>query len=75
MSVWVVLALTCLSVQAAEPAAQVFLLPAAERIHVEDFSRHVDLLEDPSGKLSVDDATRSTFAPATLAAEDRKSVV
>lgn len=45
-----------------------FLLPAAERIQVEQFSRYIDLLEDPNGELSIDDVTRSTFTRGTLAA-------
>lgn len=74
ISVWFVLALACVAAQAAatsdqgsNQAEQVFVLPAAERIHVEEFSRLVNLLEDPEGKLTVDDVTHSTFAPATLA--------
>ncbi len=72
MTVW--FALACVGAQAAatlkqgsDQAEHVFVLPAAERIHVEEFSRHINLLEDPEGKLTVDDVTRSTFAPATLA--------
>jgi diguanylate cyclase (GGDEF)-like protein len=53
---------------AATPAGHVFILPAAERIYVEEFSRHIDLLEDPSGTLTIDDVTRARFTPGTLAA-------
>lgn len=69
------LMLTCAGVQAAATseraagsAGHVFVLPEAERIRVEEFSRHIDLLEDAGGALSIDEVTRSTFAPATLAA-------
>ena len=80
VSVGLVLALmlTCAGVQAAAtseqaaesagPAGHLFVLPAAERIRVEEFSRHIDLLEDAEGTLSIDAVTRSTFAPGTLAA-------
>lgn len=69
MSVWLMFALACVGAQAASDSApQVFLLPTAERIHVEEFSSHVDLLEDPEGKLTLDEVTRSTFAPSSLAA-------
>src|SRR5689334_14334032 len=48
MSVWLMLALASVGAQAAsDPAAQVFALPSAERIYVEQFSPRVDLLEDP----------------------------
>jgi diguanylate cyclase (GGDEF)-like protein len=62
--------LLSVNVQAAEAAAgsTVFELPAADRIYVEEFSRHVDLLEDPQGKLSLDEVSQSTFAPGSLAA-------
>ncbi|GFE88022.1 diguanylate cyclase [Steroidobacter agaridevorans] len=58
------------SVQAAAagPGATVFELPAAERIHVEEFSRHIDLLEDAKGDLSLDRVAQSTFSPGSLAA-------
>lgn len=72
MTVWLVLVFMAVRVHAADAASHeaehVFVLPAAERIYVEQFSRHVNLLEDSGGKLSIDDVTRSTFAPATLAA-------
>jgi len=70
MSVWLALVLACSGIAraASGPEGHIFLLPAAERIHVEDFSRHIDLLEDPDGTLSIDDVTRSTFTPGTLAA-------
>ncbi|HEY0684115.1 MAG TPA: diguanylate cyclase [Steroidobacter sp.] len=69
MSVWLLLVLASVAVRAAsDPAAPVFVLPAAERLHVEEFSRHIGLLEDPKGALSIDDVTQSTFTPATLAA-------
>lgn len=58
------------SVHAADAGsdATVFELPAAERIHVEEFSRHIDLLEDANGDLSLDQVTRASFAPGSLAA-------
>ncbi len=46
----------------------VFELPAAERIYLEEFSRHIDLLEDPQGKLSLVQVSQSSFAPGSLAA-------
>lgn len=52
----------------AAPAGHVFVLPVAERIHVEEFSRYIDLLEDPEGELSIDEVARATFTPGTLAA-------
>ncbi|MBM0103667.1 GGDEF domain-containing protein [Steroidobacter sp. S1-65] len=64
VSVWLMLVLTTFAVQA-EP---IFVLPAAERIHVQEFSRHIGLLEDPAGTLSVDDVTRASFSPSSLAA-------
>lgn len=69
VSVCLVFLLACAVARAAAaPAGHVFELPTAERIHVEEFSRYIDLLEDPEGTLSVEDVTRSTFAPGTLAA-------
>lgn len=74
MSVWLMLALAWTGAHAVEQAAvtgatgQGFVLPADERIYLEEFSRHVDLLEDPKGALSVDEVARSTFKPGTLAA-------
>jgi diguanylate cyclase (GGDEF)-like protein len=56
------------SAHAADAGSTVFELPAAERIYLEEFSRHVDLLEDPRGKLSLDQVVQSTFAPGSLAA-------
>ena len=50
------------------PSSTVFELPAGERINVEEFSRHIDLLEDPQGDLTLDQVTRATFAPGSLAA-------
>ena len=61
---WVLL-LTCLSTTGS--AAETFSLPAAERIHVEEFSPHVELLEDADGKLSIDEVSRAKFIRATLA--------
>lgn len=58
--------LFCMVAQAAEP--QVFPVPAAERIYIEEFSSQVELLEDAGGKLSIDDVTAARFAPATLKA-------
>lgn len=46
----------------------VFELPNAERIYVEELSRHVDLLEDVKGDLSLDEVARSSFVPGSLAA-------
>jgi hypothetical protein len=58
------------SVHAADANAgpTVFELPSAERIYVEEFSRHVDLLEDRQGKLSLDQVAQSSFAPGSLKA-------
>jgi diguanylate cyclase (GGDEF)-like protein len=58
------------SVHAADADAgrTVFELPSAERIYVEEFSRHVDLLEDRQGKLSLDQVAQSSFAPGSLKA-------
>ena len=56
------------SAAAAEQSTHTFVLPADERIYVEEFSRHVDLLEDPQGKLAIEDVTQATFAPGSLAA-------
>lgn len=52
----------------AESGATVFELPTADRIHVEEFSRHIDLLEDAKGDLSLDQVAQSTFTPGSLAA-------
>lgn len=49
-------------------ASTVFELPTAERIYLEEFSRHIDLLEDREGKLSIDQVARSSFAPGSLKA-------
>lgn len=48
-------------------AARAFSLPAAERIHIEEFSPHVELLEDRGGKLTLDEVAHAPFKPATLA--------
>jgi diguanylate cyclase (GGDEF)-like protein len=53
---------------AAESGATVFELPNAERIHVEELSRHIDLLEDTKGDLSLDQVAQSVFTPGSLAA-------
>lgn len=53
---------------AAGSGATVFELPSAERIYVEEFSRHIDLLEDAKGDLSLDRVAQSTFTPGSLAA-------
>lgn len=50
------------------PSPTVFELPVGERIHVEELSRHIDLLEDTQGRLSLDQVTRAAFAPGSLAA-------
>lgn len=70
MSVWLLLALLSVTVRAAaaDSGPTVFELPTAERIHVEEFSRHIDLLEDPGGKLSLDQVARASFAGGSLAA-------
>lgn len=52
----------------AVPGATVFELPLADRIHVEELSRHVDLLEDARGDLSIEQVVRSSFSPGTLSA-------
>lgn len=61
-----VLILVCASAQSATP----FILPEPERVAVERFSEHVDLLQDAEGKLGIDDVSRepisSRFVPATL---------
>lgn len=57
-----------LSVNAHAAAPTAFELPAAERIYVEEFSRHVDLLEDRQGKLSLEQVAQSSFAPGSLKA-------
>ena len=63
------LALLCVCVGAhADESSQTFLLPPAERIYVENFSSQVRLLEDPTGKLTIDEVAAARFAPATLAA-------
>lgn len=60
------LLLVCMVAHAADP--HVFVVPADERIYIEEFSSQVELLEDAEGKLSIDDVTAARFAPATLAA-------
>lgn len=62
--------LLCASVHvtAAEAGATVFELATADRIYVEEFSRHIDLLEDARGDLSLDQVAQSTFVPGSLAA-------
>jgi two-component system, sensor histidine kinase LadS len=52
----------------AAAGSTVLELPAADRIHVEELSRHVDLLEDPQGKLSLDEVAQGAFTPGSLAA-------
>lgn len=64
---WIVLSQ---SAPAAGLSAREFALPASERIDVEHFSEHVELLEDADGELGVDDVSReplsALFVPATL---------
>ncbi|MBL8270551.1 diguanylate cyclase [Steroidobacter sp.] len=62
------LALTCVSALAADSATQAFVLPADERVYVEEFSRHVDLLEDATGQLPIDAVAQSSFTPGSLKA-------
>lgn len=66
-TLWSALLLCCCMVAHAADSP-VFLVPAAERIYVEEFSPQIELLEDAEGKLSVDEVTAARFAPATLAA-------
>jgi two-component system, sensor histidine kinase LadS len=67
---WLLVLLLGASVHAADAdsAPTVFELPSAERIYVEQFSRHVDLLEDRPGKLSIEQVAQSSFAPGSLKA-------
>ncbi len=70
MSVWLLLTLLSGTARAADADSgpTVFELPTAERIYVEEFSRHIDLLEDPEGALSLEQVTHARFAPGSLAA-------
>ena len=70
IAVFTVLALLVLSARAtaADASVTVFDLPASERIYVEEFSRHIDLLEDPQGEMSLEEVTRAPFARGSLAA-------
>lgn len=60
--------LLSVNVHAAAAGSTVFELPAADRIYVEELSRHVDLLEDAQGSLPLDAVAQSRFAPGSLAA-------
>jgi diguanylate cyclase (GGDEF)-like protein len=67
------MALLCaaLDTAAAEPAPRrQFSVPAAERIYVEAFAAEMELLEDATGKLGIDEVSRgpagTSFVPATL---------
>lgn len=68
VTVWSVLLLAGPRAGAADaPPARVFELPPGERVYIELFSPHVELLEDPTGELSIDQVRAARFAPATLA--------
>jgi len=64
------MALLGVSAHAADstPSPTVFELPPGERIYVEEFSRHIDLLEDAPGDLSIDQVSGASFFPGDLAA-------
>lgn len=58
----------CFGVHAADASSRAFALPPAERIYVENFSSHIELMEDAGGQLAIDDVAGARFKPATLAA-------